>query len=151
MYIGALECKCWFSFFYLFIFLSWDFCTKPLKWAWSGEKGAKERRLLSDNVAADGCNNKQDVKGMTCAVSEHPLVLPQQRWLQRPILMGRCRSVLYKILKVLSPIVWLIYLKIKITWTFAVVAVFLWNWDEEKTIALLFVWLGNTSSRQFSV
>lgn len=117
-------------FFFLFIhFLSWDFCTKPLKWAWSGEKGAKERRLLSDNLAADGCDNKQDVNGMTCAVSEHPLVLPQQRWLQRPI---RYRSVLHKILKVLSPVVWLIYLKIRITWTFAVVAVFLWNGDKEK-------------------
>lgn len=36
--------------------------------------GRKElkRRLLSDNLTADGCNNKLEVKGVTRAVSEHP-------------------------------------------------------------------------------
>lgn len=36
-----------------------------------GRKALK-RRLLSDNLTADGCNNKLEVKGVTRAVSEHP-------------------------------------------------------------------------------
>lgn len=43
------------------------------------------------------------------------------------------QSVLHNLLKVLSPFLWLIYLKIRNSWTIAVIVVFLWNWDKNKT------------------
>lgn len=74
-----------------------------------------------DTCAAEGASSQAPTAEVT------PEADPQTR---------RDQSVLHNVLKVLSPLLWLLYLKIKNTWTIAVIVFFLYGTDKQSPCCL---------------